>query len=471
MEPVPTLAPSILLFTLLLLTATVLVEPLLSTRTNTPGSSVIPRHFAFKLTHRDAPHSIIRPPEADTPDLPHGVPMKDFISYGRALRARTRKTGAQRIMESVSYLGKPYGDFYVAVKVGTPTQDMIFLVDTGSELFWTQCSPCKFCMNTGAARFHPDYSSSFTPVPCSSSLCTRVSKMYSGGCLKESCTFKSAYADGSKNAGFISIENFTVGASSYKFMFGCSNSDIEAVLASAPGIMGLNKGPFSFAKQLLQHLAHKKFSYCLPDMFTSPHSSGALLFGKSPKLYSSMMYTPMVPALGPIAFQSYYVQILGVSVGNILLKIPETAFQLNQTSGHGGTIIDSGTTFSSFVDAAYLPLTKALWKATEHMEPLSSEPYGDVCFNISIFDSKLPDIPTVTLHFAGGADLELNSHSTLYAVGMVAGNSTLVCNAFTRSTRRFRKNVIGNFQQQSYWIEHDLSKSRIGFAKANCAVE
>eukprot|EP00249_Psilotum_nudum_P007423 c20551_g1_i2 orf=175-1563(-) len=462
MEPVPTLAPSILLFTLLLLTATVLVEPLLSTRTNTPGSSVIPRHFAFKLTHRDAPHSIIRPPEADTPDLPHGVPMKDFISYGRALRARTRKTGAQRIMESVSYLGKPYGDFYVAVKVGTPTQDMIFLVDTGSELFWTQCSPCKFCMNTGAARFHPDYSSSFTPVPCSSSLCTRVSKMYSGGCLKESCTFKSAYADGSKNAGFISIENFTVGASSYKFMFGCSNSDIEAVLASAPGIMGLNRGPFSFAKQLLQHLTQKKFSYCLPDLFTSSHSSGIILFGKSPKPTSSMMYTPMVPGL-----ENYYVQILGISVGNILLNIPETAFQLNKTTGQGGAYIDSGSAFTSFVDAAYLPLTEALWKATEHMEPLSSEPYGDVCFNISIFDSKLPDIPTVTLHFGGGAELELNSDSILYAVGKVAGNSTMVCNAFIRSTI----NVIGNFQQQNYWMEYDLSKSRIGFAKANCAME
>lgn len=428
-------------------------------------ASPSPLSLSFPLFHKDSPSS---PFHISSLQQYNDIPLHTFLALTQSLRTTRMKHKPTTLVRGrFSYLNEIVGDFYLHLPIGSPPQLLIFTLDTGSELTWTQCSPCLHCNHTGAPLFHSSNSSTYHRLSCTSPLCSH-SLGFNKGCSSQSpasCLFQLQYGEGSTDAGYLSVDVFRFGKLRQPFVFGCAEIDIETVPSPVSGIMGLSAGPYSFASQLLSGGYPKKFAYCLPDRLTNLTSSGMIVFGESspPKL----MYTPLIPPLPPLADLYYYIGLSGISLGSRLLEIPASAFKYH-TDGSGGTVLDSGTAITHFVESAYKPLIEALNQSTTHLKPFAVGGAGDVCYRIPITATQLPNIPPITFHFMGGVDLELEANSILYPAE-VDGNNIILCAAFA-SSGAIPLNIVGNYQQQNYWIEYDLELQRVGFAKTNCAI-
>jgi hypothetical protein len=57
------------------------------------------------------------------------------------------------------------------ISLGTPAQKSTVIVDTGSDLMWTQCLPCDSCYPQNDPLFNPAASSTYKLATCASALC------------------------------------------------------------------------------------------------------------------------------------------------------------------------------------------------------------------------------------------------------------------------------------------------------------
>jgi hypothetical protein len=63
------------------------------------------------------------------------------------------------------------GEYLMSLSLGTPPQQFAAIVDTGSDLNWVQCLPCRVCYQQTSDKFDPSRSSTYRDVPCASQLC------------------------------------------------------------------------------------------------------------------------------------------------------------------------------------------------------------------------------------------------------------------------------------------------------------
>ncbi|PWZ04023.1 hypothetical protein Zm00014a_032037 [Zea mays] len=98
------------------------------------------------------------------------------------------------------------------------------------------------------------------------------------------------------------------------------------------------------------------FSYCLVEHGSDADSK--VVFGEDDLVlaHPQLKYTAFTPTSSP-ADTFYYVKLKGVLVGGELLKISSDTWDVGK-DGSGGTIIDSGTTLSYFVEPAYQVIRK-----------------------------------------------------------------------------------------------------------------
>lgn len=427
---------------------------------------------SFSLTHRDAESSPLRSVEADPADLPEDMPMRAFVAAGRALTKRLDMQhgikAKKPFVGKTSYGGDAVGDFFLTVGVGTPSQNLAFLLDTGSELIWTQCSPCLQCTNTTVRRFDYHQSSSFLSVAYTSALC--ISSVGLKTYIKPPlCRFQVHYLDGSGEDGFLSTDFFHLGPAviSKPFVFGCANFVNETVFTPSSGLMGLDAGPFSLTSQIFAGNPEmpKKFAYCLPDRIKSLNMPGRIKFGNY-RQHAKMRYTPFAPPYGPLGSAYYYVKLEGIAVGETMIKV-------HNVEAEGGTIFDSGTAITQLVPRVYDGMLREMKRQTTHLGPLeitnaTSNGASRLCYLVPLNATKLPKVPRISMHFAGGVELQLVPGSILRPLGLIIDNTTTVfCLAFDSSAED--ENLIGNYQQQDYLVEHNLETSSLGLAKAECA--
>ena len=63
------------------------------------------------------------------------------------------------------------GEYLMSLTLGTPPQKFQVIVDTGSDLNWVQCTPCKLCYQQPGPKFDPSKSSTYKTAPCTDRLC------------------------------------------------------------------------------------------------------------------------------------------------------------------------------------------------------------------------------------------------------------------------------------------------------------
>ncbi|ERM95453.1 hypothetical protein AMTRI_Chr04g183660 [Amborella trichopoda] len=345
------------------------------------------------------------------------------------------------------------GEFLMKLAIGTPPVSYSAIVDTGSDLVWTQCLPCDKCFKQPTPIFDPAKSSTFGKLSCKSDLCQALP---SSTCDPD-CEYVYTYGDYSSTQGTLATELFTFGGVSVSEVgFGCGNYNQGRGFSQGAGLVGLGRGPLSLITQLGGSVANK-FSYCLKSIDDSDSATSPLLLGAEAKTTGEVITTPLVR--NPEQFSFYYITLEGISVGGYLLPIKNTTFEM-KADGNGGMIVDSGTTITYLEVAGYREVRKAFLSKMKTPETDGSATGLDLCFSLPSSATEV-EVPTLTLHFGGGGSLELPAENYF-----IADESTgLLCLAMMPASGM---SILGNVQQQNFLVQYDLGKELLSFTSAQC---
>ncbi len=139
-----------------------------------------------ELMHRDHPASpLSSSSDGSVKSFPTRFAEAVERSYSRAayfatrMRSTTttttipaaRAVGYTREQKFESGVSAGTGEYLMSLSLGTPPQQFAAIVDTGSDLNWVQCLPCRVCYQQTSNKFDPSRSSTYRDVPCGNQLC------------------------------------------------------------------------------------------------------------------------------------------------------------------------------------------------------------------------------------------------------------------------------------------------------------
>ncbi|KAF8369533.1 hypothetical protein HHK36_032447 [Tetracentron sinense] len=346
------------------------------------------------------------------------------------------------------------GEFLMKLAIGTPPKPFSAIMDTGSDLVWTQCKPCDQCFDQATPIFDPKQSSSFSKLSCSSDLC----KALSASTCSSGCEYLYAYGDYSTTQGVMATETFTFGDSPGDVAvphigFGCGEDNQGSGFTQGAGLVGLGRGPLSLVSQI----GSGKFSYCMTSVDDTKTSS--LLFGSlasSKKKSGEIISTPLIKNPSQPSF--YYLSLEGITVGETLLPISKSTFAL-AGDGSGGLIIDSGTTITYLEESGFDALKKEFVSQMDLPVDTSDSTGLDLCFTLPSDTSEV-EVPKLVFHFKG-ADLNLPGENYMIADSGIG----VICLAMGASSGM---SIFGNMQQQNMMVLHDLEKEMLSFVPTQC---
>ncbi|CAO2184416.1 unnamed protein product [Urochloa humidicola] len=360
---------------------------------------------------------------------------------------------------------QPHTEYLAYFAVGTPPQPVQLTFDTGSDLTWTQCEPCHACFDQALPHFASSQSSTFGLLQCESAECRHLPFSACGAQLwgNGSCVYTYAYADKSVTNGLLSVDTFTFAAGSGSrrasvpgVPFGCGIFNSGFFKNNETGIAGFGRGPLS----LPSRLKLDNFSHCFT---ANPFTTGgvtkpsSLLLDLPANLYrgarGAVQTTPLLQ--NPDLPTVYYLSLKGITVGRTRLPVPESVFAL-ASNGTGGTIIDSGSAFTTVPTQVHRLLKAEFTSQLLKGGGASVVADDDQCFTVTP-GAKL-EVPKLVLHLEG-ATLDLPRENYVLEVQ----NQT--CLAFGQGQDM---TIIGNFQQQNLHVLYDLANNKLSFVPAQC---
>ena len=150
---------------------------------------------------------------------------------------------------------------------------------------------------------------------------------------------------------------------------------------------------------------------------------------------------------------------MGVGAESIQLPIREDVFQIPK-SAHGGVIMDTGTTVSSFPKVAYEALRDAFVAKTTNVPRLPGVEMFDTCYNLSGFVYR---IPIISFYFSSGTVVNIPPNNFL-----IVADGGISCLAFASFSSDL--SIIGNVQQEQIQITIDMAFILVGFGPNNCSI-
>ena len=156
------------------------------------------------------------------------------------------------------------------------------------------------------------------------------------------------------------------------------------------------------------------------------------------------------------AHSFYYIKFVGIGAKSIRQPIREDVFQIPK-SGHGGVIMDTGTTVSSSPKVAYGALRDAFVAKTTNVPRLPGAEMFDTCYNFSGF---VYHMPIISFYFSSGTVLNIQSNKFL-----IVADGGISCLAFASSSSDL--SITGNVQQKQIQIMIDMASISIGFCPNN----
>nr|KYP58971.1 Aspartic proteinase nepenthesin-1 [Cajanus cajan] len=324
--------------------------------------------------------------------------------------------------------------------IGTPPFEVMGIADTGSDLVWLQCKPCKKCYNQTTPLFDSAKSSSYKPVSCNSSL----------------CKYDVEYGDRSYSRGNIAFETLTLGSTRGssvafpKIAIGCGFTNGGKFDPKGSGIVGLGGGGISLMTQI-GHSVDFKFSYCLVPSFESKGAS-KINFGEKAVVAGSGTVT--TPIIRGSVDTYYYLKLEGMSVGSKRIELIDNS---TSNDAKGNIIIDSGTTLTFLPKKFYAKLESEVPAQIKMERDHSPEQFLSLCYKIP--SNETFEAPLVTAHFSG-ADVVLNSLNTFVSV---SDNET--CFAFAPV---IADSIFGNIAQTNHMVGFDLLKKTVSFKPTDC---
>ncbi|KAG9458257.1 hypothetical protein H6P81_002765 [Aristolochia fimbriata] len=379
------------------------------------------------------------------------------------------------------------GQYLVDLRLGTPPQRLQLVADTGSDLVWVRCSACRDCSRRPpGTAFRARHSRTFAPFHCYSPECglapaPNPPAPCNRTVLHTPCRYHYAYADASFTSGFFSRDAVTLNASSggevevRRLDFGCGFGVAGPSLSGARGVLGLGRGPISFASQVGKPIGNK-FSYCLMDYTLSPPPTSYLLIGNGDAHRSSQRRLRFTPLLtNPLSPTFYYIGIEAASVDGVRLRIDPAVWALDG-AGNGGTVVDSGTTLTFLPEAAYRRILSAFRRRVRLPRVAPPDPNLEFCVNVSSSSSSPAataegregregrmGLPRLSFRLMGGAAFSPPPRN--YFVDAAEG---VQCLALLPVSSDSGFSVIGNLMQQGFLFEFDREESKVGFSRTGC---
>ncbi|KAG2331250.1 hypothetical protein Bca52824_002430 [Brassica carinata] len=127
------------------------------------------------------------------------------------------------------------------LQIGTPPVEIEAILDTGSDVIWTDCLPCRNCFKKCGPIFNPLDSSTYKEKICD------------GG---SACQYEIVYTDRSYSRGTYATETVTIQSTSGlsyvmpETTIGCSHNASVTFTTTASGYVGLNWGSLSLVSQM-----------------------------------------------------------------------------------------------------------------------------------------------------------------------------------------------------------------------------
>ncbi|KAG6600417.1 Aspartic proteinase CDR1, partial [Cucurbita argyrosperma subsp. sororia] len=398
--------------------------------------------FSTTLIHRDSPLSPIRNQSLSHYDRLSNA-IRRSISRADALFQRAAALTDNSIEAPISPGG---GEYVMSVSIGTPPVPYVAIAETVSDPAWIQCMPCKQCYPQSEPIFDPKKSSSFRHVPCTSDTCKSVND--DGFCGDQGfCDYSFAYADHTYSKGEFGIDTITIGSTSVNMLFGCGHES-GGGFGTTSGIIGLGGGDLSIVTQMRKKSAVSwKFSYCLPSV--SSQGRGKINFGENAVVSGpGVVSTPLDPSM------MYEISLEAISVGN-----ERHAADISLATDN--MIIDSGTTLSYIPKVIHDGVVSSLAKIIGSKRVNDPRNVFSLCYSS---DGDDVNIPTVTAHFAGGADVVLSNENMFITVA-----DGVSCLMFKSLMEVNDVGIWGNIAQANFLIGYDLEKKSLSFKPTVCA--
>ncbi|XP_047311076.1 probable aspartyl protease At4g16563 [Impatiens glandulifera] len=382
-------------------------------------------------------------------------------------------------------LPQSYGGYSVSLSFGTPPQSVDLIMDTGSSLVWLPCtkhytcSKCNFnnLNPTKIPVFVPKLSSSAKIIGCSNPKCgliygsdvVSICKKCITNCTQICPPYMIAYGSGSTSGLLMSDTLHLPGkkAAVDGFVAGCSMFSTH----QPSGIAGFGRRPESLPVQM----GLTRFSYCLVSHKfdnTAKGSEMVIVSGSDSSKTRNVSYTPLInnsKALNPAFLNYYYMGLRKITVGGRKVKIPHRLVTIGK-NGDGGTIIDSGSTFTFMEHEVFLAVAAEFEKQMgDYRRASDVEKWSGLspCFEIADEESVL--FPELVFHFKGGTKMELplaDYFSVVSENGAVC--MTIVTDEISPAGNGGPSIILGNYQQQNFYVEYDLENQRLGFRKQIC---
>ncbi|XP_052198568.1 probable aspartyl protease At4g16563 [Diospyros lotus] len=409
-------------------------------------------------------------------------------------RARHLKTSHKNSSSSSSPTKTPlfphsYGGYSISLSFGTPAQTLPFLMDTGSSLVWFPCTKRYFCSKCNFSSVNPERIPTFIPklsssgkiLGCKNPKCglvfgsevrsqCRDCDEISGNCNQTCPPYMVQYGSGA-TTGLLLSETLEFPNKSVKdFVVGCSVFSTRQPC----GIAGFGRGPESLPAQM----GLGKFSYCLVShrFDEMPESSDLVLVDGLDSGHiktGGLSYTPFLNNTKTKNFaflDFYYVNLKKITVGGKNVKAPYS-YLVPRDDGNGGTIVDSGTTFTFMESKVFELVAKEFeQQMANHSRASEAESQSGLrpCFNFTAGKTVLL-FPELVFHFKGGGKMELPLANYFSFVGDSSVCMTIVTDTVVNPVAAGGPSIIlGNYQQQNFYIEYDLRNQRLGFRKQVC---
>ncbi|KAE9593875.1 hypothetical protein Lal_00036390 [Lupinus albus] len=386
--------------------------------------------------------------------LPVHQAVNDGFSVNLIRKNSITNTLSQRLMDTTqanSYAN--LGEHLLELSIGTPPVKIYGILDTGSELVWTQCVPCPNCFKQLNPLFDSTKSSTYTNISCQSDNCHQE---YTGECSPQNtCGYTYAYGDSSITHGVLALETITFKSSTGKpvqlnnIIFGCGHNNTGVFNDHEMGIIGLGRGPSSLISQIGSSFGGKKFSQCLLPFHTDTNISSKMSFGKGSEVSGDDVVS--IPLTNGTL---YFVTLLGMSVEDTRFDISNN----HETIPKGNMFIDSGTPPTILQQKLYDEVFNEVRKRVP-MNPITDDP--DLGTQLCYKTPTNLNGPIITMHFEGG-DIHLTPIQTF-----IPPKDGVFCLAFTNTSNENR-GVYGNFAQSNFLIGYDLERSMMSFKPTDC---
>ncbi|PWZ33933.1 Aspartic proteinase nepenthesin-1 [Zea mays] len=413
-------------------------------------------------------------------ELTH-VDAKEHYTVEERVRRATERT--HRRLASMGGVTAPIhwggqSQYIAEYLIGDPPQRAEAIIDTGSNLIWTQCSRCRpTCFRQNLPYYDPSRSRAARAVGCNDAACALGSETQ---CLSDNktCAVVTGYGAGNI-AGTLATENLTFQSETASLVFGCIvvTKLSPGSLNGASGIIGLGRGKLSLPSQL----GDTRFSYCLTPYFEDTIEPSHMVVGASAGLINgSASSTPVTtvpfvrsPSDDPFS-TFYYLPLTGITAGKVKLAVPSAAFDLRQVAPGmwTGTFIDSGAPLTSLVDVAYQALRAELARqlGTALVQPLAGTTGFDLCVALKDADRL---VPPLVLHFGGGSgtgtDLVVPPANYWAPVDSATECMVVFSSVDRKSLPMNETTIIGNYMQQNMHVLYDLAGGVLSFQPADCS--